>query len=315
MSLEILKKYSLLFKLIITTGIFFLVFKNVDFFKSFQLLKEIDLFLFVIALMILMLQVIFATNRWKKVLENLSIQISYIKVLNYLWIGLFFNQALPSSVGGDSLRAYYLFQDNKCSIKDAAFGVLIDRIIGMFGLVLLVLSTFNFYSHLLQNQLAKWGLLIVSFSALGVIIAVLFFDYMPKYLQKWKVIRGLFSLAKKGRVIIFSFSPGLGLISISIFIHCLSITAVISLSQALNLDINLLGILMVVPAANIIMAAPISIAGWGVREGIMVLGLGYIGVASEQALALSLTYGILTLIVSLPGSIFWLQNNYKHNQA
>ena len=51
---------------------------------------------------------------------------------------------------------------------------------------------------------------------------------------------------------------------------------------------------------------PISIAGWGVREGVMVVLLGLIGISSESALALSILYGIILTIVGLMGGIFWL---------
>ena len=54
------------------------------------------------------------------------------------------------------------------------------------------------------------------------------------------------------------------------------------------------------------MLIPISIAGWGVREGVMVVLLGLIGISSESALALSILYGIILTIVGLMGGIFWL---------
>ncbi len=53
------------------------------------------------------------------------------------------------------------------------------------------------------------------------------------------------------------------------------------------------------------MCIPISIAGWGIREGVMVSAFGFFGVLPEQALALSILYGLLLLGVSLPGVIIW----------
>ena len=47
-------------------------------------------------------------------------------------------------------------------------------------------------------------------------------------------------------------------------------------------------------------------AGWGVREGAMVAMLGTIGIAANEALALSVAYGLLGLIGSLPGGVVWL---------
>ncbi len=67
-----------------------------------------------------------------------------------------------------------------------------------------------------------------------------------------------------------------------------------------------MGLILVMPLVIFLMAIPISIAGWGVREGIMVIGLGYVGVSSDLSLAISLVYGFSLLLVSLPGLALWL---------
>ena len=51
---------------------------------------------------------------------------------------------------------------------------------------------------------------------------------------------------------------------------------------------------------------PVSLAGWGVREGAMIAMLGTIGVAASEALSLSVAIGIVALVASLPGGIIWL---------
>ena len=74
----------------------------------------------------------------------------------------------------------------------------------------------------------------------------------------------------------------------------------------MGLNISLFGMLLVVPITNLLMALPISIAGWGVREGVMIAGLGYLNVSAEAAFALSILYGLLMLVVSLPGLVDWI---------
>ena len=100
------------------------------------------------------------------------------------------------------------------------------------------------------------------------------------------------------------------LLLLSISIHTFSIVAVLILSEGLGLEISWLGIVLVVPLATLFMLIPISIAGWGVREGVMIVGLGYLNVLPEQALALSILYGLLMLITALPGGIIWLFSSH-----
>ena len=56
----------------------------------------------------------------------------------------------------------------------------------------------------------------------------------------------------------------------------------------------------------LISTLPISLAGWGVREGAMVAALTFVGVETSEALALSILFGLTLLVVSLLGAIFWL---------
>jgi hypothetical protein len=78
------------------------------------------------------------------------------------------------------------------------------------------------------------------------------------------------------------------------------------MSIGLGLSIEWGGFLLMVPLVGLMMVVPISIAGWGVREGVMVVGFGYLGVAPEAALALSILYGLLILAIALPGGAIWM---------
>jgi len=65
----------------------------------------------------------------------------------------------------------------------------------------------------------------------------------------------------------------------------------------------------------LILTIPISIGGWGVREGAMVTAFALVGVPGEGALVLSLLFGVIGLVVSLPGGIVWLMMRGKNDEA
>ncbi|HTV28367.1 MAG TPA: lysylphosphatidylglycerol synthase domain-containing protein, partial [Xanthobacteraceae bacterium] len=69
--------------------------------------------------------------------------------------------------------------------------------------------------------------------------------------------------------------------------------------------------LLIVPLSNLVQTLPISIAGWGIREGFLSAAFGLVGVWPEKALTLSVLYGLLTLIGSLPGGVIWLLQRRK----
>jgi uncharacterized protein (TIRG00374 family) len=266
-----------------------------------------------IALSIFVFQIIGASIRWKIVLDNVNIKLPYTSILRYLWIGLFFNQALPSSVGGDVLRGYYL-RRNGSSLRDSVTGVLLDRFFGIVGLVFLILLVTPILLNMLDNLTAQWSTVLISVGFFTVISIFLVLDLMPLKLEKWRMASGLYMLSSNARKLLFSNRPGIILIFLSVAIHLLSIFAVIILSEGLSLEIEWLGILLIIPLVTIFMLIPISIAGWGVREGVMVMGLGYLNVQPEQAMALSILYGLSMLAISLPGGIIWLFSSHPSNK-
>ena len=123
-------------------------------------------------------------------------------------------------------------------------------------------------------------------------------------------MRGLYSLSKEGRECLTSGRTGILTLFYSVVIHFVSILAVIIMAEGLGLNVAWGGVVLMVPLVTLFMTVPVSIAGWGVREGVMVVGMGYLGVVPEQALALSVLYGLMLLFVALPGGIVWL---VRHN--
>jgi uncharacterized protein (TIRG00374 family) len=78
----------------------------------------------------------------------------------------------------------------------------------------------------------------------------------------------------------------------------LGFVGVALLGTGLGLDIDPLFFVAAMPLVAFVSSLPITVGGWGVREGMMVLGLGVFGVKAESALALSVVYGIAGVLVS-----------------
>jgi uncharacterized membrane protein YbhN (UPF0104 family) len=261
----------------------------------------------------MLLQVLLMTYRWRRVLSQLNMNIRYEHVLQFIWIGLFFNQVLPSTIGGDGFRGFYLYKRGY-SLTNTAHGVLIDRIVGLIALVILVAATLPLAFELIDKPIALWGLVTILISSIITLILVLMIERYTRIFSHWKFIKALFDLAQEARKLIFSFSPGIKLIAISFSIHLLSIIAIIILSIGMELGLKWTGVVIVMPWVTLIMVIPISIAGWGIREGAMVVGLGYLGVIPESALALSVLYGLLLLTIALPGGLIWLVRSNQRQE-
>ena len=293
------------FKGLVTVGLLAFLARNIDIRRTVEFLGETSAWLFLVACGVMVLQALLAVARWRMVMRHQEIQFSFSALLRYFWLGLFFNQVLPSSVGGDAARAYCLVREG-CGIGSASVAVLLDRMCGMVGLVLLVLVTLPLSFEFITDGPTRWGVVLVAGGAAAAIAFVLILDRLTARFRRWRIARGLTALSRDARGLFFAAGPGIRLVLLSVGVHLISVAAMAVLAMAARLDVHWLAFVIVVPLASLLMTVPVSVAGWGVREGVMVVGLGYAGMTAEQAVALSILYGLLLLAVALPGGFVWL---------
>ena len=109
MEKDTIKKYFFnILKVLVTALLFIVIFDKVDINSTIEILKTTNSSFFILALSVMTIEVLIANTRWRLILKQLGSNIAYFTALRYLWIGVFFNQALPSSIGGDAVRGYYL---------------------------------------------------------------------------------------------------------------------------------------------------------------------------------------------------------------
>ena len=302
--------FLLLLKIFISVSVFLLIAHNIDLSRTMQLLQGASLALLGVAFCALTVQALLAVVRWRWILITQGCRFDYFRLVRFYWLGLFFNQLLPSSVGGDAMRAYCLVR-NGCSIGKASVVVLLDRAIGLVGLILLVLVCQPFSFEFLRDDPIRWGVLWVTLGGATAFGAVLVLDRLTSCFRSSRILHGVVMFSRAARRALVPFSSGLLLLALSVAIHLISIFAVIIIALGMGIEPHWLAFFIVVPLTSLFMALPISIGGWGVREGVMVLGLGYAGIQPENALALSVLYGLLLLILTLPGALAWLVNEQR----
>jgi len=263
------------------------------------------------AIALIMVQILIVSVRWTHLLRAIAINLPYRPILRVIVIANFFNATLISSVGGDAVRLWLLTRFG-IHFGKAVNGILLDRIAGLFGLLALMALGLPMLMEIMANNPARWGfplLLIAALVGLGALLAA---NKLPSALSHWRVMRGLATLAADSRTIVFAPRNLLPIGGQSILVHLLAITAIYVLARGLDIEIGFLTCFVLIPPVILAMTLPISIAGWGVREGAMIAALGLVGVSQEQALVLSVVYGLCLTIVGLMGGVVWL---FSRNRA
>ncbi len=252
--------------------------------------------------------------RLQKVLSVQKINLS-VKEATYLtFIGYFFNNFMPTSFGGDVLKAYYA--GKKSNKKAGAFaGVFMDRVLALIPFTLIPVITLTYFAHKIDNRLIVFA---VYFLFLGCIVFVwlLLHKKTAKYLafviepfkeKLWyeKIKNGYAFLNLYSRhkiILLWSFV-------LSASAQIFSIVATYLYARALGVELVSIGIFFIIVPIVAIMTLMPSLNGLGVREGAFVYFLK-VYMPTEKAFAISiLVLASLIVFSVLGGCIYGLKKN------
>ena len=250
------------------------------------------------------------TLRWLAVVAANGSRLGFKPALQMVLIGHFFNQALPSSVGGDAVRVWCAYRAG-LTFSAAANTVIIDRAVTLFSLLLLSAAGLPWLFDIITDPAARWALPTVICAGMAGFGAVLALTRLPRAVTRWRAVRALLALAALARQVIFSARYALPVIVLSVASFIGFAVIVYCLARAMQLDIRLLDCILLVPPVILVTVVPISIAGWGVREGAMVVAFSFINVPASAAFAVSVLFGLTLAAASLPGALVWWLSGYS----
>jgi hypothetical protein len=96
-------------------------------------------------------------------------------------------------------------------------------------------------------------------------------------------------------------------VGLSLLLQALIVVCFVILSLDLRIELRIQDAAALVPLINLApLVIPISLAGWGIREGAAVMLLSTAGISNSDAVALSLAFGALWLAASCLGGLIWL---------
>jgi len=259
-----------------------------------------------VAIVLGLAQTVIAALRWRAVLFAINAPMAWPQLFRITYIGAFFNQTLPSSVGGDAVRGYMAYRVG-AGLGPAVNGVLLDRIATLLALVVLVAVMTPFGAAALDQGV--WfvrAAVLFLVLALGGVVAVMVFDRLPHALRRFRLIAGLSVLAGDARGVFLQPVHTVQVMFWSILGHVNMSAMIFVLATGLGVEVTLINCLLLFPPVMLAQTLPISLAGWGVREGAMVALFALASVSGQSALAVSILYGFVMVLVSLPGALFWL---------
>lgn len=262
----------------------------------------------------MLLQMMLTAWRWQQIVAQCGAVFSFARLFRICLIGAFFNQTLPSSIGGDAMRVWLL--SKQADWRIATYSVLLDRLIGVVALAAVVVICLPWSLRLVTDPAGRAVLLVIGFGSIcaGIVFLALGCKRLC-FLQHWVPTRHLAATAAIAMDILRAPRRLATISAVSILSHLATVLAYWCAGRAVGADLSLLNSLFLVLPVALVSIVPISIAGWGVREGAMVAAFAYAGLPQSDGLLVSLLFGGMSLVLGVAGGLVWVGNGERYGRS
>jgi uncharacterized membrane protein YbhN (UPF0104 family) len=293
-------------KAAISAALLYVAIGRTDFGMIGERLNRIDVMWVLAAIAVAALQLVLVSLRWKRIARHCGAALTFPTSFRFNLIATFFNQVLPSTVGGDAVRIW-LFARDGAGWSKATYSVLLDRFIGVLSLALLVVAGLPWALELISNLVGRMALLVIGFGSIGAAVAFVAMGCLRwAWLDRWWPIRHLMQMAATARSLLAAPAAAATVIGLSLVIHVFTGAVAWCAARAVAAPFEFMHALLLVPPVLLIATIPISIAGWGVRESTLMLAFAYAGLPESDGLIVSMLLGGSALMVGLAGGAVWL---------
>lgn len=306
----------LLGKLGFAAGAFWLLFHKVDPVRVWHQIRDANLLCVGAGLLFCELGVAIAGWRWHRLLGIFDIRIPLKSLVCVAQVGQFFMMFLPGPTGDDLTRILYISRLVPGRKAESSTTVLIDRCIGLASVLVLATLCVPWRWHILSTTRQTYWLATIILGA-GVaaclFLALFFVAGHPTHQWFEKRLRSLpaHSLrdesARIWGLLCVNKKPFAQVLTAALLTQLLLCFVFYFAGLSVGIHVPLLLWMTFVPIVIASNAVPISIAGIGVREYLLVLFLGVIaGIDGERALAASFVVFAIVLVICLSGGVLYI---------
>lgn len=213
------------------------------------------------------------------------------------------NQVVPSVAGGDALRVVLLHRAH-VPMVNAVRQVGFDRLTGLVGLMTTVLAAWPFVPLALHDALSPERVFAVLALVAGIVVLALLVSRLaaagrPRagmlatlvllVEQLWRAVE-----SQSRRPLLLS-----AVLAISMVNQLLYVLGFWVIARGMPLSVGFPVAAFLLPITTLVMMLPFSVAGWGVREAVLAIGLGLVGIPGDAAVASSVVFGLSTTLVGV----------------
>jgi uncharacterized protein (TIRG00374 family) len=316
-------------RLAVAAAALYLVFRGQDLKSIGRLLTGLNPWIVLFAAGTMLANQMLFVARWVLLLKVQSVNIGYWAALRLHLLGRFYNNCLPTSIGGDLLRAWYITKHTNKKME-AVFSVFVDRLIGLSGLFFIVILAYwlipveygtaprlEFQAGSFEDLARCWWIFAIAGTAVLIVIAGFLITSKGRaLLNKWmkqnvRRVHAFLSTGYKSIVTYWNHKAALVLAYVLTFLcHGVLIVGMVFVGRDIGINCPARDYFVFFPAAWIAGALPISVGGLGIWEEILKLLFVGVGANAEKVIALAIFQRLLWICSSLPGVVIHLSGSH-----
>jgi uncharacterized membrane protein YbhN (UPF0104 family) len=311
-------------KIAVSVGLYAYIFIKIDVAHLWSILRDADISYFAAGVGVYFSLQGVSAYRWYLLLKPLGLKASYFKLLSFYMLGMFFNNFMPTGIGGDVFRIYYLNKETR-TLSRATASVFFDRNLGMAALLIMatIVSTIDGTSFRGVPLAPIFGIVGVAFG-----LANLALFYRPTYNLLHRLL-ALFKMKEAEERVehlfesVNSYRGQWGLIVLAMVLSgivqygCVVVNKLganaLPASQVEIHNVGWLSFLVFIPAIGLISMVPVSVNGMGWREFSYIVLFGSVGATEPQAAALAFMWLGVLVVTSIPGAVIYIMRGTRVN--
>ena len=287
------------------------LFRNFDWTLFWAVMRRMSPAFFLLSLGAIAAGQVLYAIRWFVVLRGVGVTVTYGEALRLYLVGLFFSNLMPTAIGGDAVKIFYL--GRRAGYVEAGASIFVDRFLGLLCLTILGASLAWIIGGSAPVLILNRNLL-TAFAAVFVVLVGAAW-LVPIERQTGAVLSPRFG-AWQSRIVDFVMLVRRGTCRPDILVTAAIVVASYALLIALiyrahfaanGVAVGILPLLLVFASMSIFVNIPLSLNGIGLREQLHVVLFTALGVPKELAVSIAVLLFAHALLISLIGAAFWLQ--------
>lgn len=244
--------------------------------------------------------------RWWVILGAVGATQTLWKAAELTLIGHFFNQLLPTTVGGDTMRIWGVVRQGS-SLSLAATTVILDRFVGLSALLVTILLGQPFLFQRLEiPPSASFAIVFIIVAGVLACLILPFLDHAVSRFRNNRITGFVSQLSATARRLLSMPRVTAKTLGLSLITHLILLYIYSYVARGLGVDLSFAAAFAIIPTVALVANLPVSIGGWGVREAGLAAAFVLMGLPADLAVLTSLIVGVANLITGLPGAVMWL---------